>query len=113
VWLLGFLYLLISKKIPMSWKYRMLLVGILGGLQGTIGWWMVSSGLSGRMVDVASYRLATHLGLAFIILGTLFWFIMKLGRPGVELLQSRRLRDEKSVRWATLLLILTFAQILL
>ena len=113
VWLLGFLYLLISKKIPMTWKYRMLLVGILGGLQGTIGWWMVSSGLSGRMVDVASYRLATHLGLVFIILGTLFWFIMKLGRPGVELLQSRRLRDEKSVRWATLLLILTFAQILL
>ena len=113
VWLLGFLYLIIFNKIPMTWKYRMLLVGILGGLQGTIGWWMVSSGLSGRMVDVASYRLATHLGLAFIILGTLFWFIMKLGRPEVELLQSRRLRDKKSVRWTTLLLILTFAQILL
>jgi heme a synthase len=35
-----------------------LLLGALGGLQGAIGWWMVSSGLSGDRVDVASYRLA-------------------------------------------------------
>lgn len=39
----------------------------LGGVQGFIGWWMVESGLSGRL-DVAPYRLATHLGIAFVIL---------------------------------------------
>lgn len=38
----------------------------LGGLQGYVGWWMVESGLAGRL-DVAPYRLATHLGLAFAI----------------------------------------------
>ncbi|MGE3143013.1 MAG: COX15/CtaA family protein [Hyphomonadaceae bacterium] len=39
----------------------------LGGLQGAIGWWMVKSGLVGR-VDVSPIRLAAHLGVAFIIL---------------------------------------------
>lgn len=39
----------------------------LGGLQGFIGWWMVQSGLDGR-IAVSPVRLAVHLGLAFIIL---------------------------------------------
>ncbi len=39
---------------------------LLGGFQGFIGWWMVSSGLSER-VDVSQYRLATHLTIASLI----------------------------------------------
>jgi heme A synthase len=67
-WAVGFLYFFARNQIPKGWVGRLLLVGAMGGLQGAIGWWMVSSGLSGRMLDVASYRLATHLGLAFVIL---------------------------------------------
>ncbi len=52
------------------WRCAVLL--FLGGLQGLIGWWMVSSGLSER-VDVAPERLATHLGLALIIFAGLIW----------------------------------------
>jgi len=50
------------------------LVGLLalGGFQGFIGWWMVSSGLSER-VDVSQYRLATHLTLACIIFAAVMW----------------------------------------
>jgi cytochrome c oxidase assembly protein subunit 15 len=44
----------------------------LGGLQGFIGWWMVTSGLSER-VDVSHYRLATHLCMAALILGLIMW----------------------------------------
>jgi cytochrome c oxidase assembly protein subunit 15 len=113
VWAIGILYFLATKTIPRGWKFRMLLVGVLGGLQGAIGWWMVSSGLTGRMVDVASYRLATHLGLAFIILAVLFWFIMKLNRSEMELFQSRRTRDDANARMAKVLMVLAFAQILL
>ncbi|MDB9991584.1 COX15/CtaA family protein [Amylibacter sp.] len=113
VWLIGFVYLNLRKKIPNAWKLRMLFVGLLGGLQGAIGWWMVSSGLVGRMVDVASYRLATHLGLAFIILGTLFWFVMRVERTDVDLMQSRRRSNLQSIRWTSLLLVLSFWQILL
>ena len=45
---------------------------VLGGLQGLIGWWMVSSGLSER-VDVAPERLTVHLGLALLIFMGLIW----------------------------------------
>ena len=107
VWFVGIVYFFATKTIPRGWKWRMVLVGLLGG------WWMVSSGLAGRVVDVASYRLATHLGLAFIILSTLFWFILKLKRPEMELFQARRVRDAASARLATVLLVLAFAQILL
>ena len=64
------------------------------------------------MLDVASYRLATHLGLAFVILGYLTWFILLLGRSEKILLQSRRNMDPKFVSLSTGLLHLTFLQIL-
>ncbi len=52
------------------WRCAVLLG--LGGLQGLIGWWMVSSGLSER-VDVAPERLTVHLGLALLIFSGLIW----------------------------------------
>ena len=42
----------------------------LGGLQGAVGWWMVSSGLTER-VSVSQYRLAFHLTLACLIYAAL------------------------------------------
>jgi heme a synthase len=80
VWFVGFVGFAVARQIPSGWTGRLFLLGVLGGLQGAIGWWMVSSGLSGDRVDVASYRLATHLGLAFVILGFLAWYIFLLGR---------------------------------
>lgn len=55
------------------------LVGLLflGGLQGFIGWWMVSSGLVDR-VDVSQYRLAIHLTLACIIFAGIVWVMRAL-----------------------------------
>nr|WP_315049999.1 COX15/CtaA family protein [uncultured Brevundimonas sp.] len=52
--------------------WRCVLLLALGGLQGLIGWWMVSSGLSER-VSVAPERLAVHLGLAFVLFAALIW----------------------------------------
>ena len=54
---------------------KLLGVLALGGLQGAIGWYMVSSGLVDR-VDVSQYRLALHLGVAFLILGCLVWLAL-------------------------------------
>ncbi len=113
VWALGFLFFLLRKTIPVGWTGRLLFVGALGGLQGAIGWWMVASGLSGEMLDVASYRLATHLGIAFIILGFLSWFIFLLGRSESDLMQQRRAREVKLFSISTGLLHLAFLQILL
>ncbi len=112
VWALGFFYFLIRKQIPKGWTGRLVFVGALGGLQGAIGWWMVSSGLEGRMLDVASYRLATHLGLAFVILGFLIWFAWQLQQSEMDLFQAQRNKEKRFVTLATVLLALVFAQIL-
>jgi len=113
VWALGFFWFLLRRRIPAGWTVRLFSLGALGGLQGAIGWWMVSSGLTGRMVDVASYRLATHLGLAFIILGLIGWYLMKLGLPAQEALQARRRRDKRLARLAGAVAALAFFQIIL
>ena len=113
VWAAGFAFFAITRKIPTGWTGRLLLLGALGGLQGFIGWWMVSSGLEGSRLDVASYRLATHLGLAFVIFGFLTWYILALSRREADLMQARRLADPRLWMLSTLLLALAFVQILL
>jgi cytochrome c oxidase assembly protein subunit 15 len=74
---------------------------------------MVRSGLSGARVDVASYRLAIHLGLAFIILGLIAWFVVLLSRQEAELMQARRNKDRPLVNLTNALMALVFVQILL
>ncbi|MGM0585528.1 MAG: COX15/CtaA family protein, partial [Pseudomonadota bacterium] len=111
VWAAGFVWFLARRAIPPGWTWRLVLPGLLGGAQGAIGWWMVSSGLSGTMVDVASYRLATHLGLAFAILGLLLHMAWELKRDGADLLQARRRRLAGAMRFANVMAVLVFAQI--
>ncbi|WP_022705599.1 heme A synthase [Pseudorhodobacter ferrugineus] len=113
VWLVGFVGFLVARKIPVGWTGRLFFIGCLGGLQGAIGWWMVSSGLEGARVDVASYRLATHLGLAFIIFGFIAWYVFSLGRSEGELLQARRAKEGRLFGLSTGLLHFAFLQILL
>ncbi|MFQ6548047.1 heme A synthase [Aestuariibius sp. 2305UL40-4] len=113
VWAAGFVGFLVARKIPPGWTGKLLLLGALGGLQGAIGWWMVASGLEEGMLDVASYRLATHLGLAFVILGLIAWFTFQLSRPQLALIQARRERDVGLFRLGAVLAALAFIQILL
>lgn len=113
VWAVGFLGFAVTRSIPTGWTGRLLLLGALGGLQGAIGWWMVSSGLKPGMLNVASYRLAIHLGLAFVILGYITWFALRLGRTSPDLLQARRLAEPKLFSMSTGLLHFAFLQILL
>ncbi|WP_425100594.1 heme A synthase [Tropicibacter sp. S64] len=113
VWALGFFGFLAARQIPTGWTGRLLGLGALGGLQGAVGWWMVSSGLGGEMLDVASYRLATHLGLAFIILGFIAWYVYALGRDERALMQARREAEPKLFSMATGLMHFAFLQILL
>jgi cytochrome c oxidase assembly protein subunit 15 len=72
VFLLPFLYFFVYRAIPKPYIPRIAALFILGGAQGALGWFMVESGLSGR-VDVSQYRLAAHLALAAAIAGYAFW----------------------------------------
>jgi len=113
VFILGFLGFLAARRLPSGWVPRLLALGLLIGLQGVVGWWMVSSGLEDGMVSVASYRLATHLGLAFAILGLLTWDILLLSRRETELLTARRQAERRLFGGGTGLMHLLFLQIIL
>ncbi|KQB98526.1 heme A synthase [Loktanella sp. 1ANDIMAR09] len=113
VWAVGFVAFAATRKIPTGWTSKLLFIGALGGLQGFIGWWMVSSGLEEGMLDVASYRLATHLGLAFVIFGFIAWYVYQLGRSQADLLQARRSGNAGLARLSTILVGFAFLQIIL
>ena len=80
---LGFAFLLpliffaATKRISKPLGVRLGGLFILGGLQGVLGWWMVSSGLTER-VDVSQYRLAAHLSLAVALFGAVLWTALDL-----------------------------------
>ena len=113
VWAIGFFGLLATRQMPVGWTGKAALLGALGGSQGAIGWWMVSSGLDNGMLDVASYRLATHLGLAFVILGVIAWYVLQLSRSDGALIQARRLGEPVLAKLAIVLIALTGLQILM
>jgi len=84
--LLPFLFFLGTKRIEPSLKPKLWVLFALGGLQGFVGWYMVSSGLVER-TDVSQYRLALHLGLAVLIYAAIFWVALTLGKTTTS--QSR------------------------
>lgn len=77
VFVLPFFWFLSRGKLAVGHRWKFFGVAVLIGLQGAIGWWMVHSGLQEGMVNVSQYRLATHLGMAFIILGVLYWLFKR------------------------------------
>jgi heme a synthase len=67
----------LRRAIPAGYTARLLALLMLGSLQGTIGWWMVSSGLVGR-TEVAHERLAVHLTVALTIMAGCLWTALDL-----------------------------------
>jgi len=69
---LPFIWLLFKRKIKGQIIINLFAILILGGAQGILGWYMVSSGLIDNP-DVSQYRLASHLALAFLIQALIVW----------------------------------------
>lgn len=77
VFLLPFLWFLWRGVLSADLKRKLWGIFALGGLQGAVGWWMVSSGLTER-VSVSQYRLATHFMLALLIFAAIVWTLRRL-----------------------------------
>lgn len=77
IYALPFFYFLIRGMIPKGYHLKLFGLLLLGGAQGLMGWFMVQSGLIDRP-SVSHYRLAAHLGLAFLIFGLLIWLGLSL-----------------------------------
>lgn len=80
VFLLPFLYFLITKQLTKPTIRKCLILLSMGSFQGFLGWYMVKSGLVDNP-DVSHYRLALHLTTAFITFAYTFWVALDLMFP--------------------------------
>lgn len=91
VFLLPFLLFLWQGTIPPPLRARLWIIFAGGAALGVVGWWMVSSGLSGTLVKVSQYRLAFHMTLACAIYAAILWTARQIA-PQASLEAPRRLR---------------------
>jgi cytochrome c oxidase assembly protein subunit 15 len=94
VFLFPYLWFLAKGALHGRLAFKIFGFFILGGLQGAMGWYMVKSGLVDNPA-VSQYRLAAHLGLAFVIFGLMFWTALGL----LQARESRRTRRNPFRDW--------------
>jgi cytochrome c oxidase assembly protein subunit 15 len=86
--LLPLIWFAVKRQIPRGYAPRLVVLFLLGGMQGAIGWWMVQSGLSVR-TDVSHIRLAIHLLMALFLLSAIVWTALDLSalarNPGARM----------------------------
>jgi len=104
---LPLLWFAVKRRIPPGYGWRLVALLALGGLQGAIGWWMVSSGLAVR-TDVSHVRLAVHLITALVLLSGMVWTALDLR----NLAQSRLAKPATLRPLALVALALLFSQIM-
>ncbi len=92
VFIVPFLYFVFKKQLTKSTTKKALLLMVLGGFQGFLGWFMVKSGLVDRP-DVSHYRLAMHLTMAFITFACTFWVALDLIYPTQKTVQYPNFRN--------------------
>ena len=77
--IIPFVYFCIKRKLNPQLIKKLLIMFIIGGLQGFYGWYMIKSGL----IDdphVSHYRLAGHLVLAFGLMSYILWTALDINR---------------------------------
>ncbi len=93
VFLTGFIYFLLKKKITKGMIIPMLILFLLGALQGAIGWIMVQSGLVPEKFYVGHIELTTHFIAALVLLCYTLWFALGLLPSFKEHVYDRRVKN--------------------
>ena len=83
IFFLPFLYFLFTGRIERQLRRPLFGLFVLGGIQGAIGWWMVSSGLV-KLTSVSQYRLAVHLVMACLIFSGTMWIMRGLTKHSAD-----------------------------
>ena len=99
VFAVGFIYFLVKKYFRNEMVRPLIILFVLGGLQGAVGWIMVASGLTGDAVYVKPTRLALHFMMAMLLLCYTFWFALKFK------VAHQRIEYNKKVQQLTIALI--------
>ena len=109
IYILPFFILIVFRKINYQLISNIIWIGAFLMIQSIVGWYMVKSGLSGR-VDVSQYRLSIHLAIAFFILGMIVLTFIREQRITNNINKNVDLSTRS--RLLTILLFLIFFQIL-
>jgi len=104
--LVPFTIFLIQKRFKKEMVKPMIILFLLGALQGLVGWIMVMSGLNEDNLYVSHYRLAIHFILALGLICYTLWFALELLVPQYELVTNPFLR--KFTIWLIAILTLQF-----
>jgi len=107
VFLIGFIYFLIKRKMNRQMVIPMIILFILGAMQGAVGWIMVKSGLVPQKYFVGHVELTTHFVAALILLSYLLWFALSLMPSMHQKIKSAELKNILSA-----ILILVFIQLI-
>lgn len=107
VFIVPFIYFLYTKKFDKSMIVPMIILFVLGGLQGAIGWIMVSSGVGTDLLYVSHIRLAIHFIAALVLLAYIIWFALRIAVPDDQIMYAPRIRQ-----WNILLLVLLTIQLI-
>lgn len=81
VFLIPFIWFWVKGYFKKDMITSLIILFLLGGLQGLIGWIMVKSGLNDTNLYVSHFRLAIHFMAALVLLVYTFWFALKLLIP--------------------------------
>lgn len=102
--LVPFVIFLIQKRFRKEMIRPMIILFLLGALQGLVGWIMVLSGLEdSQALYVSHYKLAIHFILALGLLCYTLWFALELLVPAEQITINKSLR--KFTGWLIVLLI--------
>ena len=107
VFIVGFVYFLIKKKLRSNMVIPFIILFILGIIQGAIGWIMVKSGLMPEKMFVGHIQLTVHFISALVLLCYTLWFALSLSVEKTSLIFNSPLRN-----WTFIILILVFFQLI-
>ena len=111
VFLVGFAWLLWKRKIKPPMIRPLIILFLLGALQGAIGWIMVASGLTGDAIYVEPLKLGLHFVFALGLIVCTLWFAFQLSvAPGDRF--TRHPAAGRITRWTLGIILLLFVQLL-
>ena len=106
VFAIPFIIFLVQKRFRPEMVKPMIILFLLGALQGAVGWIMVASGLTGDAIYVKPTRLALHFIFALGLLCYTFWFALQLLVPKERLVVNAQAR-----KWLVIILVVFTLQL--
>ena len=112
VFAIPFIIFLLQKRFKEEMIKPLIILFLLGALQGAVGWIMVASGLTGDAIYVKPTKLMLHFVLALGLLCYTFWFALQLLVSNEKRIVNRSLKKLTWIIIVVLVLQLAFGALM-